>query len=438
MKIFIIGGGSREHALAWKLRQSPRVQKIFIAPGNPGTAQLGENVELKATDITGLAEFAAKNKIDMTVVGPEDPLALGVVDEFKKRGLRVWGPPKAAAQIEGSKVFAKELMKEAGVPTAEFETFSDYNRAKDYVVSRFIGSQNQVVIKASGLALGKGVIIAQTLEEAEKTLREIMVDKIFGESGSEVVIEEFLVGREFSAHAFCDGKTFQMLPCSQDHKRIFDGDKGSNTGGVGTIAPLPWITDDDMRKISETIVAPILKALARRGVPFTGLLYPGLMMTKAGPKVIEFNCRFGGPECESYMRILKTDLLDILEASVEGRLDEVKIEWNPGYACCVILCSDGYPGKYEKGKEITGIEEAEKLPGIVVFHAGTVFTLPRRGEGGRRPGEVESVLTNGGRVLGVTAIGNSLKEALDRAYEAIKFIHFDGMHYRKDIGKKSL
>jgi len=299
----------------------------------------------------------------------------------------------------------------------------------------------KVVIKASGLALGKGVVICNTQKEAESTLQQIMVEKIFGESGGEVVIEEFLQGMEFSAHAFCDGKTFQLLPCSQDHKRIFDNDQGPNTGGVGTIAPLHWMTDEIIQQISTTIVAPILKALQDNGTPFTGLLYPGLMLTKSGPKVIEFNCRFGGPECESYMRILKTDLLDILEACVNGSLDKVKIEWHSGYACCIILCTDGYPGKYEKGKEITGIAEAEKLPGVVVFHAGTVFSLPRRGEGAPTrvgAGEVESVLTAGGRVLGVTAVGKTLQAALAEAYAAIKLIHFDGMHYRSDIGKKSL
>lgn len=420
-KILLIGSGSREHALAWKLRQSPRVDKIYIAPGNPGTAQFGENVEIEAANITALAAFAQKNKIDLTVVGPEDPLALGIVDAFRAKGLKIWGPVRAAARIESSKVFSKQLMKEAGVPTAEFETFQDHGKAVAYVKSK--GAP--IVIKASGLALGKGVIIVQTLEEAKKTLREIMVDKIFGDSGSEVVIEEFLEGMEFSAHAFCDGKTFQMLPCSQDHKRIFDGDRGPNTGGVGTIAPLPWMTKEIMEQIATTIITPILKALVERGAPFTGLLYPGLMMTKNGPKVIEFNCRFGGPECESYMRLLKTDLLEILEACVDGNLDKIKIEWNTGYACCIILYSKGYPGKYEKGKEITGISEAEKLKNIVVFHAGT------KTEGGK-------LLTNGGRVLGVSATGGTLQEALNNAYEAVKLIHFDGMHYRTDIGKKSL
>jgi phosphoribosylamine---glycine ligase len=420
-KLLIIGSGSREHSLAWKLSQSPRIEKIFIAPGNPGTAKFGENVNIPATDIFGLAEFAEKNQIDLTVVGPEDPLALGVVDVFQSKGLKIWGPSKAAAQIEASKVFSKKLMQEAGVPTAEFKNFTDYNPAWEYVKSKGV----PIVIKASGLALGKGVIIAQTLEEAEDTLRKIMIEKIFGDSGSEVVIEEFLEGIEFSAHAFSDGKTFKMFPCSQDHKRIFEGNKGPNTGGIGTITPLPWVTEENMKEISETVVAPILKTLQSKGTPFVGLLYPGLMMTKTGPKVIEFNCRFGGPECESYMRILKSDLLDILEATMEGRLEEINIEWHNNFACCVILCSQGYPDKYEKGKEITGIEQAEKMEDVLVFHAGTVI-------------RERMTVTNGGRVLGVTATGETLQEALDKAYAAVKFINFEGMHYRKDIGSGSL
>ncbi len=440
--VLIVGSGSRENALAWKLKQSPKVEKIFIAPGNPGTAKFGKNVDIAATDVLALADFAQKNNIDLTTVGPEDPLALGVVDEFQKRSLKIWGPSKAAAQIESSKVFSKELMKQAGIPTAEYQTFTDYNKALEYVESHFKGSvpihrrsqppinghatdTQPIVIKASGLALGKGVTICQTLDEAKAALNDAMVKKIFGESGSEVVIEEFLEGMEFSAHAFSDGKNFRLLPCSQDHKRIFEGDQGPNTGGIGTIAPLPWITQAHMDTIATTIVAPTLKALQEQGSPFVGLLYPGLIMTKTGPKVIEFNCRFGGPECESYMRILKTDLLDILEACVEGKLNELKIEWHETYACCIILCSKGYPDNYEKGLPISGIEEAEKLDDVIVFHAGTMI-------------QDSIIVTNGGRVLGVTAVADDLKTALDKAYAAVKLIHFDGMHYRTDIGAKSL
>ena len=420
-KILIIGSGSRENALAWKLKQSPKVEKIFIAPGNPGTAALGENVDIAVNNIQALADFAVQNKIDLTVVGPEEPLSLGIVDAFEGKNLKIWGPTKAAAQIESSKTFAKELMQKAGVPTAKFETFSDFDQAVGYVKSQSF----PVVIKASGLASGKGVTIAQNFEEAETALRRALVEKIFGEAGSVVVIEEFLVGMEFSTHAFSDGKTFKMLPTSQDHKRIFDGDKGPNTGGVGTIASLPWITQKDEEIISQTIFSPIFKTLKDEGVVFKGLLYPGLMMTPEGPKVIEFNCRFGGPECESYMRILKSDLFDILMACVDGTLDKINIEWENKYACCIILASGGYPGDYKKGLPITGVEEAEKLDDIVVFHAGT------KQDGNR-------LLTNGGRVLGVTALADDLKSALDKAYAAVKLINFDGMHYRTDIGLKSL
>jgi len=418
-KILIVGGGSRENALAWKLAQSPKIKKIFIAPGNPGTAKFGENVNIEATEVAGLIDFAKSNDIYLTVVGPEDPLALGIVDEFKQNNLRIWGPAKAAAQIESSKVFSKKLMQDANVPTAKFRNFSDFNEALEYVKQE--GAP--VVIKASGLALGKGVTICQTLEDAENALRKIMVEKIFGESGKEVVIEEFLEGTEFSAHAFSDGKNFQLLPCSQDHKRIGEGNTGPNTGGVGTIAPLLWVTKENMDFIAEKIVAPVLKTLDKNGSPFVGLLYPGLMMTKDGIKTIEFNSRFGGPECESYMRILKSDLFDIFEACIRGNLNEIKIEWHDLFACCIILCSEGYPGNYEKGKEIRGIEEAEKDENIIVFHAGTKVVTNR------------NLLTNGGRVLGVSATGESLEISLERAYKAISKISFDGMYYRKDIGK---
>src|SRR3989344_5175554 len=394
-KILIVGSGGREHALAWKLKQSPKVSKIYIAPGNAGTAQVGENITIVATDIFGLADFAEKSSIDLTVVGQDDPLALGIVDEFQKRGLKIWGPTKKAAQIESSKVFAKELMLEKNIPTAEFKTFSDYNRAWEYAQKK--GAP--IVIKASGLALGKGVIVCKTLEEAEKGLREIMIDKIFGESGKEVVVEEFLQGMEFSTHAFCYRRGFVLLPPSQDHKPVFDGDKGPNTGGMGTIAPVPWVDKNLMDKVGREIVLPAWEGLRDMGAEFTGLLYPGLMMTEQGPKVIEFNARFGDPECQSYMRLLKTDLFDILEGSINGNLDEINIEWHPGFACCIALASGGYPGKYEKGFEITGIEEAEKMDNVIVFHAGTIIhpPSPPLNKGGIKGG----LVTNGGRVLGV-------------------------------------
>jgi phosphoribosylamine--glycine ligase len=449
-KILIIGGGGREHSLAWKLSQSPRAEKIYIAPGNAGTATIGENIPIPATDLPKLLDFAVNNSIDITVVGQDDPLALGIVDLFRSRGLKIFGPTKAAAQIESSKVFAKNLMHKGGIPTAEFQTFSDYNKAFEYVKSKGLPTRldeaepRRIVIKASGLALGKGVTVAKTLDEAEESLRKIMIGKIFGESGSEVVIEEFLQGQEISIHVFSDGKSFKLFPTSQDHKPIGDGDTGPNTGGMGTIAPLSWVSEVDIDIVSKTIVSPILRELDKAGATFTGLLYPGIIAVPSsspplarggikgevennivGYKVIEFNSRFGDPECESYMRLIKTDLLDVIEACIEGRLDEVNIEWNSGFACCVIAASGGYPDKYEKGFEITGIDEANKQQDVLVFHAGTTIK-----EG--------KVVTSGGRVLGVSAVGNTLKEALDKAYETIKLINFKGMYYRKDIGLKAL
>ncbi|MBM3257044.1 MAG: phosphoribosylamine--glycine ligase [Candidatus Liptonbacteria bacterium] len=432
-KVLVVGNYAREHALAWKLAQSPRVTKLYIAPGNGGTGNVAQDVPIAPTDIPKLIEFALDEKIDITVVASDDPLAMGIVDAFTARGLKIFGPTKAAAQIEASKGFAKKIMQENRIPTAKFETFDNYEKALEYVKNQSL----PIVIKADGLALGKGVTIAATFEEAEATLKKIMVEKVFGESGSRVVIEEFLKGEEFSAHAFTDGKTFVMFPPSQDHKAIYEGDKGPNTGGIGTIAPLTWVGAQNMQIVAERVVAPALEALRKAGTPFQGLLYPGLMMTAEGSnpvksadadhgiKTIEFNSRFGDPECESYMRLLKTDLLDVIEACIEGTLENVSIAWNSGFACCVILCSGGYPGNYEKGKEITGIEEAEKMSDVVVFHAGTKM------ENGK-------LVTSGGRVLGVTAIGATLEDALKKAYEAAAKIHFEGVYYRKDIGVKSL
>lgn len=418
LNILVIGSGGREHALAWKLKQSPRVQKLFIAPGNAGTQNLGQNVSILATDISGLVAFTTENKIDLTVVGSDDPLALGIVDAFQGKGLRIWGPTKAAAQIEASKVFAKELMATAHIPTASFQTFSDYEKALAFLEHHDI----PVVVKASGLALGKGVFVCQSREEAHTALQQIMVEKAYGDAGREVVIEDYLDGPEVSIHAFSDGKTSILLPSAQDHKTIFDGDQGPNTGGMGTIAPVPWVTGQMLGTAKKTIVDPALAELAQRGSPFVGLLYPGLKMTSSGPKVLEFNARFGDPETQSYMRLLKTDLVDIFDACIDGTLDHETIEWHPGFACCVVLASGGYPGVYQKGLPISGIDEAEKLREVVVFHAGTVF------DGGLK--------TSGGRVLGVTATGNALKEALNKAYDAVGLIHFDGMQYRRDIGKK--
>jgi phosphoribosylamine--glycine ligase len=419
--VLIVGSGGREHALAWKLKQSPRIGKLYIAPGNGGTRELGENVPIAATMVEKLADFAQLKSIDLTVVGPEDPLALGIVDVFQKRGLRIFGPTQAAAQIESSKAFSKQLMQEAGIPTAEFGVFTDYKKALKYMREK--GAP--IVVKASGLALGKGVYVCGTLPEAEAALKDIMYDQIFKDAGAQVVIEEFLDGQEVSIHAISDGKDYKMFPSSQDHKAIGEGDTGKNTGGIGTIAPLPWVTPQMMAEIEEKVVKPTFAALAAKGAAFTGILYPGLMISPKGIKVLEFNSRFGGPECESYMRLMKSDLLDLLEACVDGKLAKMSLEWNSGFACNIVLCAQGYPDEYEKGFPITGIDEANQIPGVVVFQAGTTY--------------VDGIVkTSGGRVLGVSAVGETLKEALKQAYKAIDLIQYQGKYYRRDIGAKSL
>jgi phosphoribosylamine--glycine ligase len=418
--VLVIGSGGREHALAWKLSQSPRIGKLFVAPGNGGTRQIVENATIDATDIDGLVQFAANNEIGLTVVGPDDPLALGVVDAFQARGLRIFGPTRAAAEIESSKAFAKHLMSEAAVPTATFQIFSEHEKALAYIRER----DAPIVVKASGLALGKGVYVCRTLAEAETALADIMLERAHKDAGNEVVIEEFLDGQEISIHAFCDGKTHVLLPPAQDHKPIRDDDEGRNTGGMGTIAPLSWVSSDTVQNIDERVVRPTLRALAARGRQFSGLLYPGLKMTTSGPKVLEFNARFGDPETQSYMRLLKTDLLDVLEACVDGTLADLAIEWRPGFAACVVIASGGYPDEYKKGVPLRGVADAERVPNVVVFHAGTTFD-----------GELK---TSGGRVLGVTATGDTLRDALGRAYEAAQLIEFEGMQYRRDIGAKAL
>ncbi len=417
--ILIIGGGGREHAVGWKVAQSPRAGKLYFAPGNAGTAKLGENISIKATDIDGLLDFVKKEKIDLTLALPDDPLALGVVDAFQKEGLRIFGPTKAAAQLESSKAFSKHFMQKHNLPTAQFETFTDFEKADEYLKNHSL----PVVVKASGLALGKGVVIAQTYEEAHEALENMMIKKVFGEGGTEVVIEEFLTGPEISIHAFSDGKNYSLFPSAQDHKRIGEGNTGLNTGGMGTISPLPFVDSALMEKIEKEIVAPTLAAMASEGMSFQGVLYPGLMLTKDGPKILEYNARFGDPETETYMRLLDTDLLDIVDATIDGTLGTFDVKWKPLSACTIILASGGYPEKYEKEKPISGIEEAEKNTDIIVFHAGTTLK--------------EGVLvTNGGRVLGVSATGVTLKEALQTAYEAIPKISFEGIYYRKDIGDK--
>ena len=416
MDVLIVGSGGREHALAWKLAQSPRIGKLYVAPGNGGTRTVGENVPIAADDIPTLVNFAKEHSIGLTVVGPDNSLALGIVDAFQSTGLRIFGPSKSAAQIESSKAFSKKLMHESGIPTAEFQIFSKYEEALAYVHKR--GAP--IVVKASGLALGKGVYVCETVGEAEKALKEIMIAHAHKDAGAEVVVEDFLDGEEISVHALSDGKEYLMFPASRDYKRIGEGDTGKNTGGMGTIAPVLGADDPMMGEIQKTLVGPALENLASQGMPFSGLLYPGLKMTSKGPKVLEFNARFGDPETQVYMRLMKTDLLDILEACADGKLAGKRVEWNAGFAVNIILASEGYPDAYKKGFPITGIDEAEKVPGVVVFHAGTSYD--------------SALKTSGGRVLGVSAVGGTLQIALERAYAAADSIQFEGKYFRRDIG----
>ncbi len=417
MDILIIGSGGREHALAWKLNQSPKAGKIFIAPGNAGTALVGQNVSLDIFDHQVVIDFCKLNKIDLVVIGPDDVLAEGIVNSLQAAGIKVFGPTKAAAEVEWSKSFAKDLMKRLGIPTARSEEFREIEAAKEYAKN----SNYPLVVKASGLALGKGVVIANSYEDAVSALEEMLVKKVFGAAGETVIMEEFLQGIEISIHAFCDGETFSMFPAAQDHKRIFDNDQGPNTGGMGTVAPVPGVTAETLKEIEQKIVAPLLGGLKKVGREFNGILFPGIMLTKDGPKVLEFNARFGDPETQSYMRLLKTDLVDILLACAAGKLKDLKIEWEENLSvCCVILASAGYPGTYKKGIPISGIKEAESMEGVVIFHAGTKILD-------------SNIVTNGGRVLGVSARDETLEGARQKAYDAVERINFEGKQFRKDI-----
>lgn len=417
MKILVIGSGGREHALLWKLSQSPRVTALHCAPGNAGTAELATNHPVAATDLPGLVALAKSEKIDLTVVGPDDPLAAGIVDCFQREGLRVFGPVAAAARLEASKSFAKEFMVRHGIPTAGSSTFSDPEAALAHCAK----ATYPLVVKADGLALGKGVVIAKTREEAETAVRQSMIEKVFGDAGNTVVIEEFLTGPECSIHALVDGKGYALFPDAKDHKRALDGDRGLNTGGMGTISPSREVDGTMQERIRREVMEPFVRGLAADGLPFSGMLFPGLMMTPNGPKVLEFNCRFGDPETQSLMRRLQSDLLDLMEATIDGKLSSVTPEWDDRAAVCIVLASGGYPGPIEKGKVITGIEAAAASPDVVVFHAGTAL----------KDGKL---VTNGGRVLGVTALGSSLEEARTKAYAAAEKITFEGKQLRHDIG----
>jgi phosphoribosylamine---glycine ligase len=417
--ILVIGGGGREHAVVKKLKQSPRCGQIFCAPGNGGISADAHSVNIKATDIPLMTAFAKEHSIDLAVVTPDDPLVIGMADALTAEGIRAFGPTQAAAQIEGSKVFSKGLMKKYGIPTAGYDVFDDPAKALE-----FISAQNRypTVIKADGLALGKGVVIAQSFEEAGAAIHAIMEDKMFGTSGNSVVIEEFLTGPEVTVLAFTDGKVLKPMVSSMDHKRAFDGDKGPNTGGMGTISPNPHYSDAMAKECMKTIFLPTVEAMNKEGRTFMGCLYFGLMLTPQGPKVIEYNCRFGDPETQVVLPRLKTDLVEIFEAVIDGRLEEIDIEWEDGAAACVVAASGGYPLSYETGKKIAGLAEAEALDNVMVYHAGT-----RCIDG--------DYYTAGGRVLGVTAKGETLAKALDSAYAAIEKVSFEGMHFRKDIGK---
>lgn len=419
MKVLVVGGGGREHALTWKISQSPLVKKIYCAPGNGGISKLAECVPIKAMDIEGMVRFSKENGIDMVVVAPDDPLAAGMVDALEDAGIRAFGPRKDAAIIEGSKAFAKELMKNYGIPTAKYEVFDNSELAIEFLKHQ----QFPIVIKADGLALGKGVIIAQNFHEAEQAVNAMMRDKIFGNSGNRIVIEEFLTGREVTVLAFTDGKTIVPMVSSQDHKRALDNDEGLNTGGMGAFSPSRIYTPELAERCRKEIFEPTIKALGKEGRKFKGVLYFGLMITKDGPKVLEYNARFGDPETQVVLPRLKTDIIEVFNAVIDERLDDVDVEWEDNAAACVIMASGGYPGKYQSGYEIYGLEDAERDPDVWVFHAGT------RCENGK-------YYTTGGRVLGVTAVDSTLDEAIKRAYKAVEKISFKDMHFRKDIGKK--
>ena len=419
MKILVVGGGGREHAIALKLRENPEVEEIFAAPGNGGMAAFCTLAPIKASDVEGMVAFAKEKKIDFVVVAPDDPLVLGMADAMEEAGIPAFGPSKAAAAIEGSKVFSKGLMKKYGIPTARYEVFDSEEAAAAYVKAQ---NSYPTVIKADGLALGKGVIIAEDEKAAMDAIHSIMGDRIFGASGSRIVVEEFLEGPEVSVLSFTDGKTIVPMVSSKDHKRALDGDKGLNTGGMGTIAPNPYYTPEMADRCMREIFLPTMAAMNAEKRTFKGCLYFGLMLTKNGPKVIEYNCRFGDPETQVVLPLLKTDLLTIFKAVRDERLADVKVEFSDGAAACVILASGGYPQKYQTGFEIHGLDAMGQAPGVTVYHAGTLL-------------EDGKFLTSGGRVLGVTAVGSDLSEALARSYAAAEKIVFEGVHYRKDIGK---
>jgi phosphoribosylamine--glycine ligase len=430
MKVLVIGSGGREHALVWKLAQSPHVTKMWCAPGNAGIAlerlprnrSMVQNVAIRAEDLPKLLSFARENKVDLTVVGPDNPLALGVVDLFHKNGLRIWGPKQRAAQFESSKVFSQQFMEMHGIPTAKSGTFKDAASAREFAASL----EGRCAVKADGLALGKGVLLTRTVAEAEKAIDEVMVNKAFGPAGTQIVVQELLDGMEISLHALCDGRAAKLFPTSQDHKRALDGDQGLNTGGMGTYSPAPFLSDSELKSVGGQILDPWLKGCAAEGIDFRGIIYPGVMLTKDGPKVLEFNARFGDPEAQVYLTRLESDLMELFDACIDGHLGKVELKWSPRHSVCVVMAGGEYPSAGSKDKPISGLDEAAKLPDVKVFHAGT------------RLREDGQTVTNGGRILGVTALGQDLRSARAAAYAAVEKIKFDGAHYRRDIADKAL
>ncbi len=429
MKVLVIGSGGREHALVWKIAQSPQVDTMWCAPGNAGTAlesiqksgEKVENVAIGAEDLDGLLAFATQSRPDLTVVGPDNPLALGIVDRFQSAGLRIWGPNQKAAQFESSKIFSQDFMARHGIPTARAASFDQPDEAKAF--ARELGGA--CVVKADGLALGKGVLICHSVDEADRAIAEILEDKAFGTAGDRILIQELLIGKEVSLHAFCDGTSYHVFPTSQDHKRALDGDKGLNTGGMGAYSPTPFVSESELQAAIAQILDPWLAGCQAEGIDYRGILYPGLMLTKDGPKVLEFNSRFGDPETQVYLRKLQTDIVEIFQASIDGTLANLNIEWSSEASVCIVVASGGYPESYEKGKAITGIEQADSLGTVKVFHAGTKT-------------EGDNIVSSGGRVLGVTATGDQLDQTLASAYEATRKINFDGAYFRSDIGAKAV
>lgn len=420
VKVLIIGSGGREHALAWKISQSPRVTKIYCAPGNAGISRVAECIPIQPTDIINLLSFAKQEGISLTVVGPEAPLAIGIVDRFREAGLRIFGPSMAAAQMEASKIFSKKIMEKYKIPTADSKDFTEVNKAIDYIKEK--GAP--LVIKADGLAAGKGVIIAATEQEAIDALKILMIDKAFGQAGEKIIIEEFLEGEEASFLVFTDGHAIVPMPLSRDHKRILDNDKGPNTGGMGAYSPVPSVSMKMIDSVIKDIVKPVIAGLEKEGCSYEGILYTGLMITPEGiPKVLEFNCRFGDPEAQPILMRLETDIVEIIEAVIDKRLSEIEVKWSDKVAVCVVMASGGYPDKYQNGRIITGLDSIGDKKDVVVFHAGTAI-------------KDNNIVTAGGRVLGVTALGDDMTIAIKRAYGAVEKIGFEGMQYRKDIGEK--